>query len=58
MLHPPGADLLLARLRQRQKKQAAAAQQQETKELIEGVLGFPPGGKRGQAGKGGGRKPK
>ena len=29
MLHPPGADLLLSRLRQRQKKQSQAAQQEK-----------------------------
>jgi hypothetical protein len=58
MLHPPGAELLLARLRQRQKKEAAAAQQGEVKELIEGVLGFPKGGKDGKSAKGGGRRPK
>lgn len=58
MLHPPGAELLLARLKQRQKKQAQAAQQQETKELIEGVLGFPPGGRHGQQAGKGGRRPK
>ena len=29
MLHPPGAELLLARLRQRHKRQAQQAQQEE-----------------------------
>ena len=41
MLHPPGAELLLSRLRQRQKKQAAAAQEQKKEEMIRDVLGFP-----------------
>lgn len=57
MLHPPGAELLLARLKQRQKAQAKAAEEEKKEELIKGVLGFPAGGKRGAAG-GGGRKPK
>jgi hypothetical protein len=57
MLHPPGAELLLARLRQRQKAQAAAAKEEKTEELVKGVLGFPVGGRRGAAA-GGGRKPK
>lgn len=52
MLHPPGAELLLSRLRQRQKAQAAAAQQEKKEEMIAGVLGFPLGGKKS----GGGRK--
>jgi hypothetical protein len=52
MLHPPGAELLLARLRQRQKKAAQAAQEEKKEELIKGVLGFPSGGRRS----GGGRK--
>jgi hypothetical protein len=51
MLHPPGSDLLLSRLRQRQKKQAEAAQQEKQEELISNVLGF---GKKGSSG--GGRK--
>lgn len=34
MLHPPGSELLLARLKQREKAQAAAAQKQEMKETI------------------------
>ena len=57
MLHPPGAELLLARLRERQKAQAAAAKEEKQEELMKGVLGFPSGGKRAAAG-GGGRKPK
>jgi hypothetical protein len=38
MLHPPGAELLLARLRQRQKAQAQAAGQQKQEDLIRDVL--------------------
>ena len=34
MLHPPGAELLLARLRQRQKAAAQAAQKEEAKETM------------------------
>ena len=45
MLHPPGAELLLARLRQRQKAQAAAAQEEKTDEMVKGVLGIHQGGK-------------
>lgn len=53
MLHPPGAELLLARLRQRQKEQAQQQQQEKQEELVRDVLQFP---KRG--GGRGGRKPK
>jgi len=50
MLHPPGAELLLSRLRQRQKAMAQAAKQEEQKELVMNVLGF--GGKKsGQSGR-------
>lgn len=49
MLHPPGAQLLLARLKQRQKEQAAQAQEEKTEDLIKGVLGFPGGARKGQA---------
>jgi hypothetical protein len=52
MLHPPGADLLLARLRQRQKKQAQAAQQEKQEGIMRDVLQLPS---RSQGG-GGGRK--
>jgi hypothetical protein len=52
MLHPPGDELLLARLRQRQKKAAETAQEEKKEELIKGVLGFPSGGRKS----GGGRK--
>lgn len=41
MLHPPGADLLLARLRQRKKQQAQAAQQEEKKQFLSDVLRLP-----------------
>ena len=51
MLHPPGAELLLARLRQRQKAQAAAAKEEKQEEMIKGVLGFPAGGRRGACGR-------
>lgn len=51
MLHPPGAKLLLARLRQRQKQQAAAAKEEKAEELMKSVLRLPER-------KGGGRKAK
>ena len=59
MLHPPGAELLLARLKQRQKQQAQAAQQEKAENLIQGVFGGGGGGskppaKKKQAGRGGG----
>ena len=48
MLHPPGAELLLARLKQRQKAQAQAKQAEDMKEMVAGVLGFPQkGGQQG-----------
>jgi hypothetical protein len=50
MLHPPGAELLLARLRQRQKDQAKAAQQEKQEGLIRDVLHLPERG-RSQAGR-------
>jgi hypothetical protein len=53
MLHPPGAELLLARLRQRQKDQAKAAQQEKQEELIRDVIGI---GQHKQAGGKAGRK--
>jgi hypothetical protein len=52
MLHPPGADLLLSRLRQRKKQQAQAAQQEEAKETMRDVLQLP----NRQQGRGGGRR--
>jgi hypothetical protein len=57
MLHPPGAELLLARLRQRKKEQAQAQAQQEQKEMLRDVLQLPgtqrSGGKAGRKPKGG-----
>jgi hypothetical protein len=50
MLHPPGAELLLARLRQRQKQQAQAAEQQKQQDMMLAVVG----GKPQQSGQGGG----
>ena len=47
MLHPPGAELLLARLKQRQKAQAQQAQQEKKEELIREVIGI--GGKSGSS---------
>jgi hypothetical protein len=44
MLHPPGAELLLARLRERQKAQAAQAKEDKQEELIKGILGIKEGG--------------
>ena len=41
MLHPPGAELLLSRLKQRQKAQAQAAQQEKQEELVRDVIGLP-----------------
>jgi hypothetical protein len=40
MLHPPGAQLLLARLKQRQKAQAKAQQQEKQEELVKEVIGL------------------
>jgi len=47
MLHPPGAELLLSRLRQRQKAQAEAAKAEKTEEIVRDVIGFPSGGRSG-----------
>jgi hypothetical protein len=44
MLHPPGTQLLLARLKQRQKAQAAQAKEQKTEELFRDVLRMPQAG--------------
>ena len=41
MLHPPGAELLLARLRQRQKKQAEAAKTEKVEGMVRDVLRMP-----------------
>jgi hypothetical protein len=43
MLHPPGAELLLARLRQRQKAQAKQAEEEKKEELFKGILGIKTG---------------
>jgi len=51
MLHPPGAELLLARLRQRQKRQAQAAQQEKKEELMRDVLQLPNRQQQGRAGR-------
>jgi hypothetical protein len=56
MLHPPGAELLLARLRMRQKAQAAAAKEEKTEEMIKGVLGIKSGGGGGGRSKAGGKR--
>jgi hypothetical protein len=53
MLHPPGAELLLARLRQRQKAQAAQAKEDKTEDLMKSVLGIRTGGGGSRAKKGG-----
>jgi hypothetical protein len=50
MLHPPGAQLLLARLRQRQKAQAKQAQEDKQEDLVKSLIGVGGGG--------GSRKPK
>jgi hypothetical protein len=44
MLHPPGAELLLARLRQRQKAQAKQASEDKQEDLLKTILGGKPGG--------------
>jgi hypothetical protein len=43
-MKPPGMDLLIARLRQRQKAQAQAAQQEKQEEMVKGVLGIATSG--------------
>jgi hypothetical protein len=53
MLHPPGAELLLARLRQRQKEQAKQAKEQKQEDLIRDVIGI---GQHKQSGGKAGRK--
>lgn len=47
MLHPPGAELLLTRLRQRQKKQAQAAQAEKTEEIMRDILQIPHHARQG-----------
>jgi len=41
MLHPPGAELLLSRLRKRQQQQAKAAQEQKMEQLGRDILQLP-----------------
>ena len=53
MLHPPGAELLLARLRQRQKRQAQAAQQEKKEEMLRDVLQLPGRQQQGGGGRAG-----
>lgn len=50
MLHPPGAELLLSRLRQRKKAEAAAKKEEKTEGLIRDVLHIPEH-KRAQGGR-------
>jgi hypothetical protein len=56
MLHPPGAELLLSRLKQRQKAQAAQAKEEKTEDLMKSILGIKAGG-GGTRKKAGGGKP-
>jgi hypothetical protein len=49
MLHPPGAELLLSRLRQRQKKQAEAAEAEKKEEIVRDVLQLPNRSKGGRS---------
>jgi hypothetical protein len=51
MLHPPGAELLLARLRQRKKEQAQAQQAEEQKDMMKSVIGIQDAKKPRRAGK-------
>jgi hypothetical protein len=44
MLHPPGSQLLLARLKQRQKAQAEQAKEQKSEEMLRDVLRLPQAG--------------
>jgi hypothetical protein len=55
MLHPPGAELLLARLRQRQKAAGEAAQQEKKEELVREVIGLPEH-RQQRGGRGGGKR--
>ena len=48
MLHPPGAELLLSRLKQRQKAQAQAAQQEKQEQMVRDVIGLPQHGQQQQ----------
>jgi hypothetical protein len=51
MLHPPGAQLLLARLRQRQKAQAQEAQKEKQQATILSLITGKPPPSTGQAGR-------
>jgi hypothetical protein len=52
MLHPPNAELILARLKQRQKQQAQAAQQEKQEEMMQAALtGKAPSGPRRAGGR-------
>ena len=51
MLHPPGAELLLARLRQRQKQQAKQAQTEKVEGIMRDVLRLPEHKQAGQGGR-------
>jgi hypothetical protein len=54
MLHPPGSELLLSRLRQRQKKQAQAAQGEKQEQFVRDLLHMPQHGQGGRRQRGGG----
>jgi hypothetical protein len=56
MLHPPGAELLLSRLKQRQKAGATQAKEEKQEELMKAILGIKTGG-GGTRKKAGGGKP-
>lgn len=55
MLHPPGAELLLSRLRQRKKQAAQAQAAEKSEEMLRDVLQIPSRGKPKKAA-GGGRR--
>lgn len=50
MLHPPGAQLLLARLKQRQKEQAKQQKEEHSEQLLRDVLRIPTKGGLKKAG--------
>jgi hypothetical protein len=51
MLHPPGAELLLARLRDRQKAQKDQAEKDHKEQLMRDVMHLPQHKQSGQGGK-------
>lgn len=53
MLHPPGAELLLARLKQRKKAEAQQAKEEHSEQLLRDVLHIP---QHGGMKRGGGKK--